>query len=126
MILVGIDVGYKNVGIVMAECIKEKIDVKYFKRVDITKIKCPLNCKLHHTNEVSDLVAHFVQHYKHIFEQADQIIVERQPPGGLTSVEALFHYIFREKVRLISPNSMHKHFGMGHLDYENRNLRHPL
>lgn len=127
MILIGIDVGYRNVGIVMAECQKEKIDVKYFNRVDITNIKhnrvsfC--DCKIPHTNETSDLISHFIQEYQDLFDQADQILVERQPPGGLKNVESLLHYIFRDKVKLVSPVSMHKHFGMGHLDYEQRKLR---
>lgn len=127
MKLVGIDVGYKNIGLVMADCQNEKVSVEFFKRINISILDhnrvsfC--NCKIPHTNELSDLIAHFVQEYKEIFDAADQIIVERQPPGGLTNVETLLHYIFRDKVILVSPVSMHKHFGMGHLDYDNRKIR---
>ncbi len=31
-------------------------------------------------------------------------------------------YIFRNKIKLISPNRMHKHFGINHLDYEERKV----
>lgn len=127
MLITSIDVGYNNVGLVVAECTDDEIDVKLFKKIDLTIMKhntvdvC--NCKIPHTNELSDLVAHFVQEYSDFFNMSDKILIERQPPGGLTNVQTLLHYIFRDKVELISPTSMHKHFGIGHLDYENRKLR---
>lgn len=54
---------------------------------------------------------------------ADKILIERQPPSGFTNIEILLHYMFKDKVILISPVSMHTHFGMRHLNYDQRKER---
>lgn len=124
-IIVGIDIGYHNLGLVKTT-ISEKGEptVILAKRIDLTNLKCP-NCTVTpHTNDVADLVAHFIhQYHDDVLNPADTILLERQPPGGLTSVEALLLFAYRSKTVLVSPNSMHKHFGIGVLDYENRKLR---
>lgn len=117
MKLLGIDIGYHNLGLVLAECNKEKIQVLYVKKVDLTSYKTK------ETPELSDMIHGFVTEYSDIFCQADQVLIERQPPGGIASVEVLLHYMFRHKAVLISPVSMHKHFNIGHLDYEQRKER---
>lgn len=121
MIIVGIDVGYKNLGLVQV-FINDEFDplVEFAKRINLTTVKCKPDCSIPHTNEVADLVAHFVEAYRDILYSADKILIERQPPGGLTNVESLLVYIFREKIEIISPNRMHKHFMIGHFDYEVR------
>lgn len=120
--LIGIDVGYKNLGFVQVFINEENYEpiVKFAKRINLTTVKCQPGCSIPHTNEVADLVAHFVERYHNILMAADTILIERQPPGGLTSIESLLVYIFREKIEIISPNSMHKHFTIGHFDYETR------
>ena len=45
-----------------------------------------------------------------IFDSADKILIERQPPGGFTNIEILLNYMFKDKVTLISPVSMHMSF----------------
>ena len=122
MILVGIDVGYNNLGLVQVFIDEENYEpiVKFAKRINLTTVKCQPECSIPHTNEVADLVAHFVERYRDILYSADTILIERQPPGGLTNVESLLVYIFREKIKIISPNRMHKHFMIGHFDYETR------
>jgi len=117
MKLLGIDIGYYNIGLVLADCNKEKVNVLYVQKVDLTQYKS------RQAPELSDMINGFVTEYADTFCQADQVLIERQPPGGITSVEVLLHYIFRHKAILISPVSMHKHFGMGHLDYEQRKER---
>ena len=117
MIYPSIDVGYYNMGLVQCD---SELNVTFAKRVDITRYT---GCALYHTKHVADYVAHFVQLYKEIFDSADVILMERQPPSGLTSIEALLFYIFRDKIKLISPNSVHAHFGYSHLDYEQRKDR---
>lgn len=117
MKLLGIDIGYYNLGIVLAECNDEKVNVLYVQKVDLTEYKT------HKAPELSDMIHGFVTEYSDIFCEADQVLIERQPPGGISSVEVLLHYIFRHKAILISPVSMHKHFGIGHLDYEQRKER---
>lgn len=119
--IVGIDIGYHNLGLVQVS-LDEKFEsvVQYVKRIDITNIHCSGECMLPHTNELADLMMHFIQEYGHILNSADTILLERQPPGGLTSIETLLLYLYRSKTELISPNSMHKHFRIGFLSYELR------
>jgi hypothetical protein len=117
MKIIGIDIGYYNLGLVLAECIDANVNVLYVQKVDLTDFKT------RETPELSDMIQEFVMTYADIFSQADQILIERQPPGGISSVEVLLHYIFRHKAVLISPVSMHSHFNIGHLDYEQRKLR---
>jgi hypothetical protein len=124
MIYTSVDIGYHNLGIVQCD---SECNVKFYKRIDITRYTHNCidhdKCTLHHTNEVSDMIAHFVQEYQTILDNCDILLLERQPPGGLTSVESLLFFIFRHKVKLISPNSMHAHFGIGHLTYDERKER---
>ena len=39
---------------------------------------------------------------------------------GLKDIEALLMSAYRHKVTLLSPNRLHKHFGISHKDYEER------
>lgn len=38
----------------------------------------------------------------------------------MTGLEAVIVYEFWDRCRLVSPVSMHKHYGIGHLDYDGR------
>jgi hypothetical protein len=75
------------------------------------------------SNDMVDLVPLFVEDHKDIFDSADKILIERQPPGGFTNIEILLHYMFKAKTLLVHPTSMHTHFGIRHLDYEERKER---
>lgn len=129
MIVVSIDVGYHNLGLVRALVDNENFEIKVLNifKIDLTKLPHKKinrwDCKLEHTNEVADLMAHFIQEFKDILEEADKILIERQPPTGLTQIETLLLYLYRNKTELISPNSMHKHFGINYLEYESRKVR---
>lgn len=127
MLYTAIDVGYKNLGLIQVSVIDGEIQPLFMKKIDISRIphkNVPVcKCELHHTNEVADLIAHFIQEYQEVLDSADVILMERQPPGGLTNIEALLFFIFRNKIKLISPNSVHCHFGFSHLDYEQRKER---
>ena len=118
MKILGIDVGYTNMGLVMASCEGTNIEVDYIKKVDLGEYKY-----IGKTNDTAVLISLFVDDYKDVFKEAEVILIERQPPGGLTNVETLLHYIFMDKVKLISPLSVHRHFGMTHLTYEQRKER---
>ncbi len=122
MIWLGIDIGYHNLALVLFDT--EHREVLNIKKIDITRYThnriCECDCKLNHTNHVSDMFMHMLQEYWDIFERAERVFIERQPPTGLTSIESLFFYTFREKCVIVSPNSMHKHFNIGHFDYEMR------
>ena len=75
-------------------------------------------CKLHHDNCTADWITHMVQEYPKPFYNSDIILIERQPPQGHKDVEQIIALLFRDKIKLISPNSMHAYFGIGHLDYD--------
>jgi len=118
MKILAIDVGYHNMGLVVADSdAGPKIAVEYVKKVSLE------DYKYLRTNDIVDLVPLFVEDHKDIFDGVDKILIERQPPGGFTNIEVLLHYMFRDKVSLISPVSMHTHFGMKHLDYDQRKER---
>lgn len=124
MIIIGIDIGYYNLGFVkvhVRDCVPT---VLVAKKIDITNYthntvpRC--DCTLHHSREMADYVLHFIQENSPDLRDADKIIVERQPPGGFGAIESLIVAYFRDKVEVVSPNAMHKHFGIGHLSYERR------
>jgi len=118
MLILGIDIGYHNMGLVLAEVDNgTDIKVEYMKKVSLGDYKYV------HSNDFVDLIPLFVEDHRHIFDSADKILIERQPPMGFTNIEILLHYMFKDKVSLISPVSMHTHFGMRHLDYEQRKER---
>ena len=118
MKVLAIDIGYHNMGLVLAECGKgPKVDVEFMKKASLE------DYKYIHSNDIVDLVPLFVAAHEHIFESADKILIERQPPGGFTNIEVLLNYMFKDKVILVSPVSMHTHFGMRHLNYDERKER---
>jgi hypothetical protein len=98
------------------ESAKRNIRIIDCNKVDITKMKhhrvtveC---CTLHHEFCIPDYLDHFIQEYQDYFEQCDILILERQPPVGITNVQDLLFTKFRNKVLLISPNSVHKYFSL--------------
>jgi hypothetical protein len=118
MKVLAIDIGYHNMGLVLAESAAgPKIEVEYVKKVSLE------DYKYLKSNDFVDLVPLFVEDHQDIFDAAEKILIERQPPGGFTNIEILLHYMFKDKVSLISPVSMHTHFGMRHLDYDQRKER---
>ena len=132
MKVLSIDIGITNLGYVFADLnfntnlniIKNNIildrtdyiSILKCDRVDITIVKhnktSLCNCKLHHENCIPDYLDHFIQEHDDIFETAEIILIERQPPVGITNVQDLLFTKFRSKVKLISPSSVHKFFNM--------------
>jgi len=108
------------------ENIKKDIKVIDCNRIDITKVKhrrvpfCV--CKLHHDRCIPDYLDHFIQETVY-FDECDVLIIERQPPVGITNVQDLLFKLFREKVLLISPGSVHKYFNLPSCEYELRKLK---
>ena len=118
MKILAIDIGYHNMGLVLADSATgPKIRVDCVKKVSLS------DYKYIYSNDIVDLVPLFVEDHKEMFDSAEKILIERQPPGGFTNVEILLHYMFKDKVSLISPVSMHTHFGMRHLNYDQRKER---
>ena len=119
MKVLAIDIGYHNMGLVLAESSDKgpKVEVEYIKKVSLA------DYKYIRSNDFVDIIPLFVEDHQSIFDGADRILIERQPPGGFQNIEILLHYMFKDKVTLISPVSMHVHFGMRHLNYEERKER---
>ena len=120
MKVLSIDIGYHNMGLVLAECpLKgDGVVVEFAKRINLEDYK--YNAE---TNEIADLVPLFVEDHQYIFDAAQKILIERQPPGGFTNIQTLLHYMFKDRVILVSPVSLHTHFGMRHLNYDERKER---
>ena len=118
MKVLAIDIGYHNMGLVLAECGNgPQIEIEYVKKVSLE------DYKYIYSNDFVDLIPLFVDEHKDIFDKAERILIERQPPVGFNNIEILLHYMFKDKVKLISPVSMHTHFGMRHLNYDERKER---
>jgi len=102
------------------------INVISCNRTNITNIKHSVikfcDCKLHHDYCIPDYLDHFIQENIQMFEQAAIILLERQPPMGVTNVQDLLFTKFRDKVVLINPGSVHKYFSMSK-DYSTRKLQ---
>lgn len=121
MRVVGVDVGYRNLG--LAEYTytgNGEGHLSFKKRIDISEYACRPNCRLHHSSHSADYISHFIANYSDLFESAEAVVIERQPPGGLQAVEALLYSALRGKAVLVNPISLHKHFQYDHLDYEER------
>jgi hypothetical protein len=122
MKLLGIDVGYRNLALVLVDYSQGEITREFCERIDITEYCCDHTCELEHTSHIVDYIDHVIQRHRGVFDRADTILIERQPPGGLVAVESLLYSKFRKKSILISPNSMHVFLQINHLDYDNRKL----
>jgi len=122
MKVLSIDIGIINLGYVYAE-ISPTIEVIKCNKINITNVihdKVPFcKCCLNHERCIPDYLDHFIQEHQEMFDNADIILIERQPPIGITNVQDLLFVKFRKKVKLISPNSVHKHFKMDK-DYDTR------
>ena len=118
--VLSIDIGYHNLGLVLASWPRKNapLEVEIAKKISLEDYKY-----IAPSNEIAHLVPLFVDAHKIIFQSADVILIERQPPGGFTNIQTLLHYMFIEKVILVNPVSMHSHFGMRHLNYEQRKAR---
>jgi len=62
---------------------------------------------------------HVFVHYASIFEQADEILIEQQPPlTGLVHVEALIYSKYRSKALMVSPVAVQHHFHLPVRNYD--------
>lgn len=126
MNILSIDVGIIHLGLTMTSLNMDYSfsHVKWMKLIDLTKFTHHRisidDCKLHHTHTMSDWVDHFLQEYGEEISEATVILIERQPPGPCVAIEQLFYSKYRDRTVLISPRSMHHHFGIARLDYDKR------
>ena len=104
---------------------QRNIQIMDCNRINITNVKhnkvklC--DCTLRHDSCIPDYLDHFIQEHMNMFDDSDIILLERQPPAGITNVQDLLFTRFRDKVLLVSPNSVHKYFNMSK-DYDTRKI----
>lgn len=117
MKILSIDIGHDHLGLVGGIVWENyKLDRIFLcKLINIKSLvtECDIpNCPLKHSLSISDYMSHLFMIYQSDFEEANCILVERQPPTGFIAIQELVLFKYREKTHLISPNSVHKHFGM--------------
>lgn len=109
--LVSVDIGYSNMAIVELSTNFTDFTVNSVHKIDLSNFN---------EREVYMAMIKFISEYKELFDNANLILIERQPPQGLTNIQDILAYHFSYKVKLICPRSMHKHFMISKLDYDSR------
>jgi hypothetical protein len=90
-------------------------DIHEVKLLDITSFNCDRDtCELYHDKTMSDYLRHFFVNKRLMFETSTNILVERQPIGGLIVIQELILNEYRDKVRLVHPRSVHTFLGISH------------
>lgn len=119
--VVAIDVGIKHMGV--AEAVVDRrwriVALPTLQLVDLTCIPHHRvsydECRLHHSRELYDRLSHFYQEHGHLLDRARVVLVERQPIGGLQAVQQSLFGRCRDRVSLVHPARLHRHFGLcGH------------
>lgn len=120
--ILSIDVGITNMGVVMSKVSMDYrlIKVTECKRVDISKIYCE-EISQTHMNRLSGKMRHFLHKYKHLFESADFILCEQQPPNGLIVIQEILVFAYPDII-LVSPRSVHCFLEIQNLDYDQRKI----
>lgn len=116
--IVSVDIGIHHLALTLVETLHDYTlhDLVWFELIDITRFvhldpTSRHTCALSHTRTASDWLAHVFFLYHELFQLADHILIERQPPGGQIAIEQLFFFHFRSKAVLIHPNAVHAFFG---------------
>lgn len=125
--ILSIDIGINHMGMSMstASLNYEFLNVVGIELIDITNFPHPRDmdrksCPLKHTKTFADWMDHVFFTYDKVFQEANVILIERQPPSGLVAAEQLLFYKYRDKAELISPVALHKFFSIGGLTYDQR------
>lgn len=121
--ILSIDIGIHHLGLSLTETDKDYNikEIVWVDLVNISKFNCNREiCPLYHTKTVTDWIAHFFYTHKEFLEQSDHVLIERQPIGGIQAVEQYIFGACRNVAELISPNSVHKFFGIGDKNYDQR------
>ena len=126
MKVLSVDIGILNLGLIGATVENNEIKkINFCNSINITV--CPLKelgweCKLNHDKTVSNYAEHLFNLHSW-FDDADTIIIERQPLIGIKSLEELILFKYNDKCTLIHPTKVHKYFGYNNLDYKKRKLK---
>lgn len=82
------------------------------------------SCRLYHSNMACDRVDHLIQACEdEFFNRCDLLVIELQPLGGMRDIEQLLVKRYRDRVRLISPNRIHRWLGITGMSYSVRKER---
>ena len=129
MRIASIDIGYYNLGLVVATVTEDFVvsEVDFAQKIDLGSSLIHgkvsrRDCGLYHTNHMCDKVDHFIQEYGDLIKDCDVLLLERQPPGGFGNIESLLCKQFRCQAVMIHPRSLHKFLNTGNLSYEERKV----
>ena len=119
--VMSIDIGIQHLGISIGitDEAYNLIEIEWVQLIDITEYThkhdlLGAECHVDHESRTfADWLQHLFLEYDTLFSGVDYILVERQPPVGLVVIEQIIFLRWRQKCRLVSPRSMHSHFGIG-------------
>lgn len=126
MLVLGIDVGIINLALVLVDVddYYRVRELKSWRHIDITVLRhnrvARCVCELGHGKTLTDRLEHVFQEEADLFEVADAVVIEQQPPGGHQGVEQLIYSKYRSKAHLVNPRAMHSHFCILDRDYDER------
>lgn len=110
-----IDIGLHNVGIIKCMVYNKIVTVCNFELVDLYKYRDT-------SMEIYMMIDCLVTEYKDMFN-SKYILLERQPPGGLIAIQEVLAFIFKDKVKIISPRSVHSKLGLNYYCYDIRKIK---
>lgn len=124
--LLGVDVGRTHLALALVEldsadftpqrCAQyELLDIAHLPHARVPRHAC----KLFH-GTTADMIQHVIQEHADLFAAANEVVIERQPPCGMTDIEQLLLMCVRDKAVLLSPQTMHKFIGSSGYTYDNR------
>lgn len=122
--IASIDVGISNFGFVLSDIKNKKINITHCDHVNLKNFMCKDPYCIYNTQVFSNTVSHYMYHFFIIHEkeldQCSKILVEKQPPTGISSVEQLIQYRYPSKVEFIYPNSVHSFYKISRLSREKK------
>lgn len=124
--VMGIDVGLVHLALAFGTIHGEdfSVTIDWVNLVDATVLehgRVPRSeCRLHHTGMAVDRVQHVIQERQPDFDAVEEIVIERQPPGGIRDVEQVFVTLFRDRCVVVCPRTMHVFLGSSGLTYPER------
>ena len=115
MIVTGIDIGLHHMGLMKGE-----IDDKNYNKFSLDKFDL-IDLSKYGEKEIYLMLDHMFKEYADYFD-VDKLIIERQPPGGLLSIQEVIAFKYKDIVNLVSPRSVHCFIGSNYYTYDRRKL----
>lgn len=117
MIAIAIDVGVCNFAMCVATITLEETRVTHIYKYNL------LNCSARRGGMAEiDGLREILDKHRLDFLRCDIVLVERQPPQGLLSIQSVLYDRFVGKVRLVMPQSMHRYYGLHGKSYDERKV----